>query len=97
MITTVHHTLTSANVSSLMMTESLTWNSDLVRDLFNERDARLILSITLNSSRVQDVWYWSFEKSGLFSVKSTYRHLQDTKDKGANIVVSEYWKKMWKL
>lgn len=95
--TTVHTILIGAKVSSLMMTGTLAWDSDLVRDVFNERDANSILSITLDLSRVQDVCFWSFEKSGLFSIKSTYRYLQEIKDAEANIVVSEFWKKMWKI
>ncbi|XP_074377986.1 uncharacterized protein LOC141719505 [Apium graveolens] len=96
-ITIVHPTFIGATVSSLMLTGGLTWDSDLVRDLFNERDVRLIISITLSSSRVQDVRYRSFEISCLFSVKSTNRHLQETKDECVNIVDFKFWKKLWKL
>lgn len=54
-VTTVHPNLIGANVSSLMMAGDLAWDSDLVRDMFNKRDAELILSITLTSSRINDV------------------------------------------
>ena len=62
-----------------------------MRDLFNNRDAFLILSIPLSSSRL-DTWFWAFESSGQFSVKSTYRYLQLGKDGGAHIFRSAFGK-----
>lgn len=96
-VTSVHPNLVGEKVSSLMVADELSWDVDLVRDMFNQRDADLILSITLNVSRTNDGWYWSLEKSGQFSVKSLYRHMQEMKDEGANREVSGFWKKMWKL
>lgn len=84
-------------VSSLMVTGNLSWDHDLVRDLFNNRDAELIFSIPLNSSRQQDILYWSLEKTGQFPVKSAYRHLQKSKEGGINFNGSSLWKKIWKL
>ncbi|KAF4373524.1 hypothetical protein F8388_025218 [Cannabis sativa] len=66
-----------------METDTLAWEVDLVHDMFNERDANLILSISLSSSRLCDVWHWSWESSGLFSVKSVYKFLQLSKELGA--------------
>lgn len=96
-VTTVRPSLVNNKVSLLMETDNLTWDVDLVRDLFNERDAEIILSITLNSSRSLDNWYWSFEKSGYFSVKSAYRHLQQSKEDGAGLVSSALWQNLWKM
>lgn len=53
-VTSVHPSLIDKKVSSFMVTDNLTWNIDLVRDLFYERDVEFILSITLNSSRNLD-------------------------------------------
>lgn len=75
-VTSVQSSLVDRKVSLLIDIESWAWKVDLVRELFNERDAELILSITLNSSRHKDTWFWSFKKSGMFSVKSAYMHPQ---------------------
>lgn len=56
-VTSCNTALDNHNVDSLMETENLAWDVDLVRDLFNEWDANLILSITLNSGRNKDVWF----------------------------------------
>uniref|UniRef100_A0A803NUV7 RNase H type-1 domain-containing protein n=1 Tax=Cannabis sativa TaxID=3483 RepID=A0A803NUV7_CANSA len=80
-----------------METDCFAWDVDLVRDLFNTRDAQLILSIPLNSSRSDDVWFWSFESSGNFSVKSMYRHLQQRKEDDLQLVGSDFWGKLWRL
>ncbi|KAM6582170.1 hypothetical protein CsatB_009172 [Cannabis sativa] len=65
--------------------------------MFNEKDANLILSIFLSSSRLCDVWYWSWESSGHFSVKSVYKFLQLSKELGAQDDNSVFWNTLWKL
>ncbi|XP_030477950.1 uncharacterized protein LOC115694989 [Cannabis sativa] len=60
-------------------------------------DTQLILSIPLNSSRIDDVWFWSFESSGNFSVKSMYRHSQQRKEDDLQLVGSDFWGKLWRL
>lgn len=45
------------------------WDIEVVRDLFNEREAELILSIPLSDSIDIDGWMWCLEKSGLYSQK----------------------------
>lgn len=52
-----------------------TWDVDVVRDLFNTRDADLILNIPLSYSRHEDNWFWSFDNSGKFSIKILYRQM----------------------
>ncbi|KAF4385325.1 hypothetical protein G4B88_026608 [Cannabis sativa] len=80
-----------------METDTLAWDVDLVHDMFNERDANLILSISLSSSRLCDVWHWSWESSGLFSVKSVCKFLQLSKELGAQDDNSVFWNTLWKL
>lgn len=96
-VTLNHLTLIDKRVSSLMEADNMTWDVDLMRDLFNERDAKIILKIPLNSSRQSDVWYWCFENSGYFSVKSAYRNIQEVKERETNINSSEFWNNLWKL
>ena len=44
-------------VQNLMQVDKLEWDADLIRDLFNPRDASMILSIPLSLQRVEDSWY----------------------------------------
>ncbi|XP_060960764.1 uncharacterized protein LOC133031301 [Cannabis sativa] len=89
--------LIDQNVKALIETDTLAWDVDLVHDMFNERDANLILSIFLSSSRLCDVWYWSWESSGHFSVKLVYKFLQLSKELGAQDDNSVFWNTLWKL
>ncbi|KAM6561714.1 hypothetical protein CsatA_030953 [Cannabis sativa] len=96
-VTSSHPALLDKNVSVLMVPGELAWDGDLVRDLFNNRDSNLILSIPLSSSRICDSWFWNLEKTGHFTVKSTYRYLQLNKEADVNLNSSGVWKLIWKL
>ncbi|XP_062094300.1 uncharacterized protein LOC133800357 [Humulus lupulus] len=96
-ISTTHPALAEEKVEALMITGRVAWDDDLVRDLFNQRDANLILGIPLHSSRQVDAWFWAFESSGRHTVKSAYRYLQQIKDDGSRIDRSSFWNNLWKL
>ncbi|XP_060959224.1 uncharacterized protein LOC115699974 [Cannabis sativa] len=96
-VTSTHPALLSQCVNSLMITGEYAWDVDLVLDLFNNRDANLILSIPLSSSRVNDTWYWCLEKTGHFTVKSAYKFLQMRKETGSQPNSSLVWNGIWKL
>ena len=79
----------------------------LIRGLFLEPDADAILRIPLHSSVLEDFFVWSKEKSGVYSVWSTYRSLV-LKNQGDETVRhgtvasssdngSDKWKRLWKL
>ncbi|XP_062087000.1 uncharacterized protein LOC133793720 [Humulus lupulus] len=93
----LHPELTNNLVQSLMIPVSLVWDRDLVRDIFSPEDAEIILSIPLSLDRLEDSWYWVLEKSGLFSVKSVYRVLQDRKEEALMASQSPFWVSLWKL
>lgn len=61
----------NVTVSALMSTDENQWDRDLILDIFDERDAMLILSIPLNTEE-EDTWYWKYEKMGNYTVKSAY-------------------------
>lgn len=89
-VTSVHPSLVGKNVLTLFETGTLSRDKDLVHDLFNRQDTELILSIALSQSRNKDIWYWSFEKTGLFSVKSVYKYIQSTKEDEVSATVSDF-------
>lgn len=51
---------------------------DLIMDVFDKRDADIILNTPLNSA-VEDSWYWRREKLRNYLVKSVYLLLQELK------------------
>ena len=60
--------LEHARVASLMETDRKQWDDELIRDICNERDVKLIRSIPLTRQRGEDSWYWILEESGTFSI-----------------------------
>ena len=97
MVSTVHPSLVNQKVSALMIDGRVAWDEDLVRDMFNPRDAQLILNIPLSSDRQEDSWFWAFESSGQFSVKSTYKYLQLGAEVDTQPGHNNFWSKIWKL
>lgn len=79
-----------------MQIGSVAWDVDLIRDIFEERDADLILSIPLREDD-RDTWYWCHEKMGHYSVKSGYIVLQEAKPSIITADNSGFWRKLWQL
>lgn len=95
-VVSTNEALRGVKVSALFETGKNRWDVDLVHDMFEERDVNLILSIPLNRSE-EDIWFWSKERSGNYSVKSSYHWLQTQKhnfNRGDN---DRYWNRMWSL
>lgn len=95
-IQTVNEALTGHMVSSLMTMDGKEWDTDLVQDMFNSRDANLILTIPIRSSQ-SDTWYWRREKMGHYSVKSAYAALIEQRDSHISSANSGFWRKLWNL
>ncbi|XP_031096926.1 uncharacterized protein LOC116001177 [Ipomoea triloba] len=64
-----------AYVSSLFINNPLQWDSEIIFDIFNNRDASLITNIPLPISDRDDKLVWMGEDRGHFTVKSCYRLL----------------------
>lgn len=77
-------------VSSLISMESNSWDIDLVEDIFDSRDANIILSIPIDKE-VNDSWYWRREKFGNYSVKSAYLLLEEENTDSSTAVNSGFW------
>lgn len=55
--------LVNQRVADLFKIDALEWDSDIIKDMFSEREASLILNIPLVHSR-KDSWFWAEETSG---------------------------------
>ena len=74
------------------------WDVELIHDLFNEADRVAILSIPLSSTVDEDGWYWAFESSGVYSVKSAYRFLMGLRNQVfSSDNATGFWKQIWAL
>lgn len=83
-------------ISSLMVPSQRQWDEEVVTDIFDTRDANLIMSILLQSAGV-DSWYWCKERMGNYTVKSAYLLLQDIKGAYQVSNNSGFWRKLWNL
>lgn len=84
-------------VNSLTDIHDTSWDIPLVHDMFNPRDAHLILGIPLSSLPNDDCWSWKGERSGSFSVRSAYDMLQVGKHGQKNQPNSGFWHRLWHL
>ncbi|KAL8092543.1 hypothetical protein AgCh_034709 [Apium graveolens] len=83
-------------ISSLMVPGRMEWDVDLINDIFEERDANLILTIPLRHNE-NDTWFWNKEKLGGYTAKSAYAAIQfDNADNSTQIDTS-LWKRVWSL
>lgn len=98
--TTINH------VSDLIDMDTWTWRGDLVRENFIVRDAEAILNIPLRRGGGEDFLAWAFEKSGIYTVKSSYRALMIQKERAAQeegqatdtlVDQKHSWNALWSL
>lgn len=85
--------LENIKVSNLMTAPDRWWEDEVLADIFNDRDVRLINRIILSSLDRQDSWLWLFDGKGNFTVKSCYHRIVgecDTSD-------ASFWKHVWAL
>ena len=95
-IHTNNATLQGRNVSSLISITDNTWDTDLVLDMFDTREASIILSVPLNTE-VEDTWFWRKEKLGNYSVKSAYLIMEENRNDNSTNANSGFWRKLWNL
>lgn len=95
-IHTVHDAITDQKVSCLMSMSNDSWDIDLVRDIFDDRDANLILSIPVSRAD-DDVWFWRKDKLGHYTVKSAYGVAKEVVSGNTACNISNFWHKIWNL
>ena len=77
----------------------------MVQQTFCERDAEAILEMPLSQTDGMDKLIWKFSKSGEFTVRSTYKRVEqqkrgqnrEPKSCGRKLRVSKMWKRTWSL
>ena len=95
-------------VSELIDHSSASWKEDVLNANFLLQDVQAILKIPLSTVNQEDVWAWNHERMGLFSVRSAYRMLIQTKkiredwlDHRAaasnSSVVAKNWCSLWRV
>lgn len=94
--TRVYPHLASAKVKSLRISDNGGWDIDMVKDLFSERDQKLVLSVPLSHFEREDEWMWDEGKNGKYSVKSGYKVIRSMKNDHP-ISTPINWKLIWKL
>ena len=95
-------------VSELIDEISASWKEELIRSYFLPMDADIILSIPLCTRRQSDFWAWNFDRKGIFSVRSAYRMIINTKMNRENYfdgnpgssnteAVAKGWCSLWRV
>lgn len=64
-------------VSDLMLQDSCSWDSSLIRHLFPQHVASAILGLDRSRQKIDDLVYWKFTRDGSFFTKSAYSSLLD--------------------
>ncbi|XP_030487638.2 uncharacterized protein LOC115704575 [Cannabis sativa] len=94
-VISTHPAIINQKVASLMCIDEPKWDPEILDDLFEERDKALILGIPLSHVERDDCWSWMLERTGIYSVKSAYRFLQQSKNTTQSD--SDFWKVYWKI
>lgn len=84
-------------MASLMSIDMKRWDVYVVKDIFNDRDQRCILSIPLVADNIADTMYWRHELNGMYSVKSAYKHLQLQKGVWNVEDKDSLWSLLWRI
>jgi hypothetical protein len=88
----------------LILPNSNSWNTSLLRELFYDFDVDTILKIKLPGYEVEDCVAWHYENNGCFTVKSAYRLAMSLKQQNRGNESSSsqlngdrpIWKTIWK-
>ena len=82
-------------MSSLMQHDVLAWDNDILSELFNDREVGIIRGIPLRLWRQEVKWSWSFDRRGVYSVRSSYDFLLQS----SSLVVepSSLWSLIWSI
>lgn len=80
-------------VQNLFEENQRAWDVDILSNICNDRDKKLIRQIPIPMRPREDDWYWILEDKGEFSVRSCYRKIHGESE----CVNKSYWKNIWSL
>lgn len=81
----------NASVDFLFKHNEKRWDGKIIKDLFNQRDANLILSFPLSRNLCIDKLIWAHEQSGNFSVSSCYKALVGEYPEDKTVIWGWFW------
>lgn len=84
-------------MASLFQNGSKKWDLDIIKSEFNDRDQQLILDIVVTDNVREDMLFWSYEVTGLYSIKSAYKWLQLKKEACHSADRISIFTKLWKI
>jgi hypothetical protein len=95
-------------VSDLICPITRTWKVDALEKFFLPMDVQAIQQIPISYIRRPDFLAWHYERTGVFSVRSAYRMLMETKIRRENFLEGraepsnseqdeKAWRKLWKV
>ena len=88
----------NSSVEVLINPVTRCWRNEVIDHVFNPIEAEMIKAIPLSSSSQVDTLIWPFNPSSQYSVKSSYKFLQEcAKNSHASAQESAFWKKVWGL
>jgi hypothetical protein len=67
-------------VADFILPAAAEWDEDKLKKVFLPMDVHAIMEIPLNHRRQEDFWSWHYERKGVFSVKSAYNMLINTRE-----------------
>jgi hypothetical protein len=94
------------NVLELIDSENWTWKEMVIRNNFIAPEADAIMNIPLRLGGGEDFWAWNLEKSGNYTVKTSYRALMTRNEQsalaegmitGSSVCEKQLWDRLWKL
>uniref|UniRef100_A0A803PSG4 Reverse transcriptase zinc-binding domain-containing protein n=1 Tax=Cannabis sativa TaxID=3483 RepID=A0A803PSG4_CANSA len=92
-----HPGLVDVTMANLLTMDGSGWDLEIIADLFEARDQSLICGVPLFDTAASDQLFWSFENSGVYSIKSAYNFLQKQKSNWFDEEIAAFWSKLWKL
>lgn len=84
-------------VAGLKENEVKAWGVSKVSSIFDDRDARMILSIPLRLHRTVDSWYQLEDRREVYTVKSGYKLVRGMTQPQTNENRSEVWNSIWRV
>lgn len=85
--------LAGSKVCNLMQLDNKEWDDEILKDVCNERDRKLIKKVPFLRRNEDDTCFWLLDDQGCFTVKSCYRALQ------GEIMAphASFWRNVWNL